>query len=39
MFLIDQSGSMTGDLASQQGQLKMSLAADAISLAVGQGAQ
>ena len=31
MFLIDQSGSMNGDLAGQQGQPKMNLAADAIN--------
>lgn len=31
MFLIDQSGSMTGDLAGQRGQPKMNLAADAIN--------
>ena len=31
MFLIDQSGSMTGDLAGQPGQRKMDAAADAIN--------
>ncbi len=31
MFLVDQSGSMTGDLAGQPGQRKMDMAADAIN--------
>ncbi len=31
MFLVDRSGSMTGDLAGQGGQRKMDIAADAIN--------
>ena len=34
MFLVDQSGSMTGDLAGQAGQRKMDMAADAINRAI-----
>ena len=34
MFLVDQSGSMTGDLAGQPGQRKMDMAADTINRAI-----
>ena len=37
MFLVDRSGSMTGDLASQPGQRKMGIAADAINSAPVKG--